>query len=202
MAVVALTDLGPHSPPWSLQGFLGEALLHWKMPCSKSQEVVTFFKRKFWQIHHCIITCIKMRVNPGYTCCESGSPSYIWQTSTTLNFSLCGFKSRFLQPAKRTNLPFPLWKSWCVLSTMLWEGGVWHTLPLCPWMERYHKWFILQHAGICHMSSSFLKRLLSGLNDKWLQNAFLIGMRININPIICWWLWCSVKMDQHLNTIT
>lgn len=181
-------DLGPHSLPRSLQGSLRKALLHWKIPCSKSQEVVTFSKRKLWQTYHCIIKCIKMRADRGYICFESGSPSYIQQTSTTLNFSLPRLKSRFLHPAKKDRSPFPFVKILvCAQCHAVWEC-VWHSLPLCSWMERDHKWLILQHAGICQYVLFFLERLLSGLNNKWLQSAFLIEMRININTIICWWL--------------
>lgn len=58
-------------------GICEGASLHWKTPYSQSQRVVTFSKRKLWQTHHCISNCIKMRVDLGYICFKSGSPSYI-----------------------------------------------------------------------------------------------------------------------------
>ena len=70
----------------------------WKTPCSQPHDTVNFPKRRLWHTHHCISECIKMRVTRGYICFESGSPSYIPQTSTTLKFSFHRLKSRFLHP--------------------------------------------------------------------------------------------------------
>lgn len=74
-------------------------------PCSQPQDEVTFSKRKLCHTHHCIRKCIEMRVTPGFICLESGSPNYT-QQKTSLHFPLSWLRSRFLHPAKSTNLPF------------------------------------------------------------------------------------------------
>lgn len=106
-------------------------------------------------------------------------------------------KSRFLNPAI-TLISLSFYENLDVCPGLCFViGGVLYAL--WHWMERQHNSSSQSVHGSVNLSSSFLGRLQSGLNNKWLQNAFLFEMRININAIICWWLQCSAEMDQHLN---
>lgn len=59
-----------------------------------------------------------------YICFELGSPSYMWQTSTALNFSLHRLKSRFLHLAKKHQSPFPFIKIlMCAQYHAVWWRG-------------------------------------------------------------------------------
>lgn len=69
-------------------GICEEASLHWKTPYSKPQGVVTFSERKLWQTQRCISKGIKMRVDTGHICFESGSPGMFDKHQQLYTFSL------------------------------------------------------------------------------------------------------------------